>query len=113
MIHLPKTVNAWGMPSFDEVFKNEVGCIGAQLLPLQNGLSQGSSVSDKKFSAMILGSSEKAGIIYARAGIFYTSVIAGCKCADDPTSVDELSEYCEVQIEITRETAEATVNLLV
>jgi hypothetical protein len=47
-----------------------------------------------------------------KAGIFYTGVIAGCSCADDPTPVDELNEYCVVQFDIDRMTAETTVRLL-
>ena len=61
---------------------------------------------------MILGASEEAGIIFARAGIFYTSIIAGCNCADDPSPVDEQTEYCEIQFEINKKTAETTVQLL-
>ena len=45
-------------------------------------------------------------------GIFYTGVVAGCSCADDPTPVEEQHEYCEVLIEINRATAEAVIRLL-
>ncbi len=86
--------------------------MNAQLLPLQEGLSQGSYVSESKFSAMILGVSEEAGVIFARAGFFYTSIIAGCNCADDPSPVEEQTEYCEMQFEINKKTAEVTVKLL-
>ncbi len=92
--------------------KGEVEHLDARLLPLQAGLSQGSYVSERQFSAMILGISEQTGVIFARAGIFYTSIIAGCNCADDPSPVDEQTEYCEMQFEINKETAEATVKLL-
>ena len=112
MIQLTNTLNAWGAPTFKDVMKDEVEHLDAQLLPLQAGLSQGSYVGEKQFSVMILGASEEAGIILARAGFFYTSIIAGCNCADDPSSVEEQTEYCEMQFEINKKTAEVTVKLL-
>lgn len=60
---------------------------------------------------MVLGVSEENNFIRARAGIFYTSIIAGCSCADDPTPISELNEYCEVQLDIDKQTAEATIVL--
>ena len=112
MIKLTKTVDAWDTPDIRQVIKGEIEHLDSQLLPLQAGLSLGSYVSENKFSVMILGVSEEAGIIFARAGFFYTSIIAGCNCADDPSPVEEQTEYCEMQFEINKETAEATVKLL-
>ena len=112
MIKLVKTLNSWGAPAFNDVMKLEVEHLDAQLLPLQQGLTRGGSVADSKFNAMILGVSEESDIVRAKAGIFYTSVIAGCNCADDPTPVDEQAEYCEVQFTINKQTAETTVSLL-
>jgi len=86
--------------------------LGAHQLPLQEGLTQGSSVSTSKFSAMIISDSEEADSLNVKAGIFYKSVIAGCNCADDPSPIDEQTEYCEVRFEINKETAETTVKLL-
>ena len=60
---------------------------------------------------MILGVAEEPECIRVRAGIFYTGVISGCNCADDPSPVDEQNEYCVVQIDINRTTAESTVSL--
>ena len=81
-------------------------------LPLQQGLSTGSYVIDTKLNAMIIGVSEIAGFIRIKAGIFYSGIIAGCSCADDPTPVNEESEYCVVQLDINKKTAETTVILL-
>lgn len=85
--------------------------MGAEQLPLQQGLSAGSYALDNKPSVMIISVSEGEDFIRARAGIFYTSIIAGCSCADDPTPVSELNEYCEVQLDIDKKTAETTVTL--
>jgi hypothetical protein len=111
MIGLPKSLEAWGTPGFRDVLKQEIEQLDAGLLPLQQGLSQSSYVTERPFQAMLLGADETTGSIQVRAGIFYTGVIAGCSCADDPTPVDELNEYCEVLLVIDRQTAEATVSL--
>jgi hypothetical protein len=112
MIRLSKSLNAWGTPEFRVVLKQEIEQLDAGLLPLQQGLSVSSYVTDQPVQAMIIGVSEEAGLIQVKVGIFYTGVIAGCNCADDPTPVDEQSEYCVVQFGIDRTTAETTVILL-
>jgi hypothetical protein len=113
VIKLKKTLDAFGASIFKDVMKDEVERLDIQLLPLQAGLSQGSYVSENKFTTMILGVSEKTGVILANASIFYTSIIAGCNCADDPSPIEEQTEYCEVQFKINKKTAAATVKLLV
>jgi hypothetical protein len=61
---------------------------------------------------MIINITEQEGLLLVKAGIFYRGVIAGCSCADDPSPMDETSEYCEVLFEIDRRTGEATVSLV-
>jgi hypothetical protein len=112
MIRLTKAVNAWGNPDFNGVLKAEIEQLGADRLPLQQGLAISSYALDDKLTATIISVSEEAGFIRAKAGLFYTGIIAGCSCADDPTPVDENIEYCEVQIEINKTTAETRVVLL-
>lgn len=112
MIQLSKALNAWGTPDFEDVLKREIEQLDAGQLPLQQGLSTSSYALDNSLSAMIISVSEQAGVIYAKAGIFYSGIIAGCSCADDPTPVDENSEYCEVQFNIDKVTADTTVTLV-
>jgi hypothetical protein len=112
MPRLPESLNAWGTPVFRDVLKREIEQLNASALPLQQGLARSSHVTDHPFQAMILGAHEEAGLIRVKAGIFYTGVIAGCSCADDPTPVDELNEYCVLQFDIDRTTADTTVTLL-
>lgn len=112
MIRLSKALDAWGTADFTDVLKQEVECLDAGQLPLQQGLTTGSYAIDNNLKAMIIGVFEVDDVIRVKAGIFYRGVIAGCSCADDPTPIDDCSEYCEVQIDINRETAEATVALL-
>ncbi|MDP1644890.1 MAG: hypothetical protein Q8L71_05230 [Thiobacillus sp.] len=112
MIRLPNSLNAWGTPAFEAALKQEIEQLDAWQLPLQQGLSASSHVTERPFQAMIIGASEDAGLLRVKAGIFYTGVIAGCSCADDPTPVNELNEYCVLQFDIDTMTAETTVTLL-
>ena len=112
MLHLTQSLNAWGSPAFDSILKREIVQLGAGQLPLQQGLSTSSHALDDKLDVMLISVSEDAGFLRVKAGIFYSGIIAGCSCADDPTPIDEHSEYCVVRIDIDKVTAETTVTLL-
>lgn len=113
MIRLRQTVEAWGTPEFEAVLKAELKGLGIDQLPLQQGLSSASHALEDQVSFMVLGASGEKGQIVAKVGIFYTGVIAGCSCADDPTPVDEQTQYCEARVVIDRSTAEASIELAV
>ena len=81
-------------------------------LPLQQALSQSSHVSDSKINVIILNTSTNESRIIAKVGVFYLGVIAGSCCSDDPTPVDEIQEYCELEFSIDKTTAEFSVTLL-
>lgn len=112
MIRLTETLKAWGTAGFNDILKREVERMDTGQLPLQQGLSTGSHVIDDTFNVMIISVSEEADFIRAKAGIFYSGIIAGCSCADDPTPVNEESEHCVVQMDIDKLTAETKVTLL-
>lgn len=112
MIKLPNAIKSWGTPDFNGVLKNEIQNIDAGLLPLQDGLAQTSYVCNTDISVLILGVTETANLIRAKTGIFYAGIIAGSCCADDPTPVCEQTEYCEVQFDLDKTTAETMVTLL-
>ena len=112
MIRFANAVNAWGTPPFQDTLKQEIEQLDAEQLPLQQGLASSSYVIDKKPKAVIIAVSDQIDCIRVKAGIFFAGVIAGCSCADDPTPVDEQSEYCEVQFDINKTTGEASVFLL-
>ncbi len=112
MIRLSNALKAWGTPGFEAILKREIGQLDAAQLPLQQGLAISSHVTDRPFQAMVISVHEAPGVIHVKAGIFYTGVIAGCSCADDPTPIDEQNEYCVVQFDIDRATANTTVTLL-
>ncbi|MBK6401760.1 MAG: hypothetical protein IPP18_00435 [Rhodocyclaceae bacterium] len=112
MIRFDMALREWGTPAFATVLKEEIERLDPDLLPLQQGLARSSSVAPGAPTAMVIGASADGGSIRARAGIFYAGIIAGCSCADDPTPVDQIDEYCEIEITIDRASGTATIALL-
>lgn len=112
MIELRRSANAWGAPDFEAVFKRELQQLGADRLPLQQGLAASSVAVDTTIDVMIKRVSDDTHAIRVKAGIFYAGIVAGCSCADDPTPVSENTEYCEVEVVIDKATAAATITLL-
>jgi hypothetical protein len=112
VIRLDKSLRAWGTADFEAILKCEVEELGADNLPLQQGLSVSSHVAESPYTMMIQRVAETENLIRIKAGIFYQGVIAGCSCADDPTPASENNEYCEVQLDIDKTTAATEVALI-
>lgn len=105
-------LNAWGTPAFEAMLKHEIEQMDVELLPLQQSLAQSSYTDGANRSVMIISVTDEAAFIRAKTGIIYSGIIPGCSCADDPTPMSEITEYCEVQFDIDKITAETTVTLL-
>jgi len=103
------TLKSWGNDSFDQAFKDDVKALDRKQLPLQKNLTQSSYVSESEFDVVIINSEDSAEFINIKAGIFYSGIIAGSCCADDPSPVDELSEYCELHFIVNKKTAEVMI----
>ncbi|MEJ2106637.1 MAG: hypothetical protein P8X48_04805 [Acidiferrobacteraceae bacterium] len=103
---------AWGTDRFTDALRDEIEKLGPEQLPLQQGLRATSQVSNKPIQATVLDIVEEPGLVRARAGIFYSGIIAGCSCADDPTPVPETPEYCEVLLKIDKRTGDTLIALV-
>lgn len=112
MIRFSKALTARNSAAFNATIKDEIEHLDVDLLPLEQGLSRSSHVSADRVGATILRVEAETGRIRVKAGLLYAGIIAGCGCADDPTPVDELAEYCEVWFEINAATGEAEVSLV-
>jgi hypothetical protein len=71
-----------------------------------------SYVSPEKICVLIQHSDASTTEINIKTGVFYTGIIAGCSCSDDPTPLDTQNEYCELIFTINKQTAETTVHLI-
>lgn len=112
MIQLKKTLSAHHTTDFKSIAKEEISHIDASLLPLQQGLSLSSYVGKAPFSVVILNVTKHVASLDVKTGIFYTGIIAGCSCSDDPSPTDEQNEYCELLFSINIDTAETNIKLL-
>lgn len=110
-MQLAQSVQAWGSPQFETVLKQEIAQQAGEL-PLQQGLASGNYVIDVPVTVIINRIAGEGDTIRVHAGIFYQSVIGGCSCADDPTPVSEINEYCEVRLDIDKATATAAIVLM-
>ena len=109
MIRLTNALKAWGTQEFNDILKKEMEQMGGAQLPLQEGLKTSSYALDNKLQVMINSALEDDNCIRVKAGIFYFGIIPGCSCADDPTPDTEYNEYCEVELNIDKSTAETTI----
>ncbi len=112
MIQLNKAVRAWGGSNFADVLKREFAEVDRAQLPLQQALASSSSVADVPVTLLVRGVDDLGGRLQVRAGILYQGVIGGCSCTDDPTPDRLIDEYCEVVLEIDKNSAATTVALL-
>lgn len=112
MLDLTQTAIASDSSNAKTIAKIEIEKINPNLLPLQQGLTLSSYVGNAPFKAVILNITQEKGRIMVKTGIFYTGIIAGCSCSDDPSPTDEQTEYCELLFTINKVTAETDVVLL-
>lgn len=112
MIRFNRALETWGTPTFREAIKQEIEQLDNRLLPLQQALSHGSHALETQHKAVLMGATDLGERLRVKVGVFFASVIAGCNCADDPTPMEEETEYCVLAFDIDKATAEATVELL-
>ncbi len=94
------------------LFKNEVEQLSPHALPLQQGLEHSSVVSDEPIKTVVMSMTSTASTIEVRAGVFYSGIISGCSCADDPTPIHTIQEYCELLFMVDRKNGNTTVTLV-
>lgn len=112
MIDLSATLAAWPTPERDATLKRALEGLDAACLPLQQALARGSQVTAEPFQVMVLTTAEPEDGLQAQVGVFFTSLIGGCQCADDPTPLESLPEYAQIEVTIQRETGMAYLRLL-
>ena len=112
MMHLPKSLDAWNTPAFNNTLVQEILAQDFNLLPLQQGLTHGAYALVDELRLSVIGVTHDGDTIKAKASLFYTSAIPGCNCADDPTPEETYNEYCELLFRISAKSAITTIELM-
>ena len=112
MLIFKKSLHAWNTEQFKAVFIEQVTQLSLEDLPLQQALLLGSYATRDNLQVMVNSMDEQSDNISITTGIFYSSIIAGCNCSDDPTPVDLNSEYCEMLFTINKSNAETCIKIV-
>jgi hypothetical protein len=112
MIRLPAALAAWGGPDFKTALKRELEGLDPGALPLQQAVSTTSYALDERITAIVLATEAEPGVIRAKVGVFFSGLVPGCSCADDPTPIEPQNQSCELGLAIDRETAAVAVTVL-
>jgi len=111
MLYLPRTARV-DRNELEATFKAEIAALAPGDLSLERGMSHGSIAKADALSAMVITSTIDPTRVRIHAGLFFTSVVAGCACANDPTPMNDEPEYCEAVFEIDRPGGAAHMQLL-
>lgn len=107
MIQLEQTRRAWETGAREAVLKAELEGMDAAALPLQQALARGSQVAPEPFRVLVMETGVEEDWLRARVGIFFTGIVGGCQCDDEPGPPETLPEFAELEIWLDRQTAAA------
>ena len=109
---LARTLAAWSGPQREAVLKQELEELDSGLLPLREAMARGNQVAVEPVRVLVLATGEGEDCFQARLGLLFASLIGGCQCADDPSPLEALPEYAELEIRIDPLTGAAQWRLL-
>lgn len=111
MLKLVNSLSRWGSPEFRQTFIQEISQLSLEQIPLQQAMRVGNMASKHNLEIMLNQQREDHEFIYVHTGIFFSSLISGCSCADDPTPVDYNTEYCELLFRIDKKCATTHISI--
>ncbi len=109
MITLPASLKHWNSTSFKDTFKSEVLNLKPDSMPLHLATTQGGYVNYDNIGLSILSTNEDENYLNIKTGIFFTEVVGGCNCDDDPV---ETNNYCTLLINIDKSTSACSFTLI-
>jgi len=93
LIQLENILEHLNNPQFPHAIKQTLENLPAGSLPLEKATTQGGMIDDNKISVGILNYKKDGPIIQVKFSVFFTEIIGGCNCHDDPV---EANAYCEM-----------------
>lgn len=108
-VSMPRLANAalpWDGDAFARALKQEIESLPPATLPLSSGLTQGGQIDDIRRTAMVLQAQDEGEFAVGRVGVFFTEVVGGCSCGDEPMDVNA---WCELLVSFDKRTAVAHI----
>lgn len=99
----------WNTAQFSPAIKQALEELPSGSLPLEKATTQGGMVDDKNISVGILNMQTNAPYIQIKFSVFFTEIIGGCNCHDDPA---EANVYCEMLAKLHKQSGETSFTLL-
>jgi hypothetical protein len=106
---LRETLQAGPSGSFARTLKRELESLPAGSLPLQKAAVHCGIIDDSNISVTVIRTSQNPTSLQATVGVFFTEIVAGCVCGEDPSPVNA---YCEIQIGIDKTTADVDFQVI-
>jgi hypothetical protein len=107
-LHLLAALAAWGAAGFQTVLKRELESHAAAL-PLQQCVAMGGVADASNLAVSVFSAREDEQTIHVEVGVFFTEIVAGCNCGDDPV---ELHAYCVMRVSIDKTSARTRIEVL-
>jgi len=102
-IYFRLALKSWGTDSFSTELLNDIMSLKTGVMPLQQGLTQGDMASEHPTNVSLLSYHDSEENIVAKLAVFFTEIISGCSCGDDPGIING---YCEMQLTINKQSGE-------
>lgn len=109
MTRLSRARDSWAGADFATVLRDELQALGGDGLPLHLGVNEGGMVDASRVQVTVIRSAADPAEIRATVGLFFTEVVGGCSCGDEP---EAKPVYCEMQLHIDRGSAETRFEML-
>jgi hypothetical protein len=101
---LVDSVGALGTPAFAEVLIGELLALPDGVLPVEG--EQGGLIDPASLGVILLSSRADADRIEVGVGVFFTEIVGGCSCGDEPFGVNG---YKELRLRIERADGAAVI----
>jgi len=109
MLKLPDTLQKSQSGSFDKALKRELESLPTGSLPLEKCQSCCGIIDDSNISVTVISTRQDGSRIQAKIGVFFTEIVAGCVCGDEPAPENA---YCEMLISIDQTSGDAKFELI-
>ncbi|RKT43998.1 glucosamine--fructose-6-phosphate aminotransferase [Thiocapsa rosea] len=103
---LVESVAAFGTPAFPEVLRRELLALQDGVLPIAG--EHGGLIDPETLGLTLLSSCADAERIEVVVGVFFTEIVGGCSCGDEPF---EVNGYTELRLRIERTHGAAVILL--